>query len=79
MKKVTLAKMMVFSFGWLYLLFPQNANAYLDPGTGSYVLQVFIAAIAGLFFAIKIYWTKLRVFLTSIFSKKSRAGVDKDE
>jgi len=37
-----------------------NACAYLDPGTGSYVLQIVIAAIAGSFFAIKMSWHKIK-------------------
>ena len=40
-----------------------NAEAYLDPGTGSMMLQVILGGIAAIGVAIKLYWHKLRVFL----------------
>lgn len=51
-------------------LFPGIAHAYLDPGTGSYIMQIFLALIMGALYTIKIYWTKIKVFLKNIFSKK---------
>ncbi len=38
-----------------------NAEAYLDPGTGSMMLQVILGGIAAIGVAIKLYWHKLRV------------------
>ncbi len=46
----------------------EPAFAYLDPGTGSILIQGLIAAIAGGLFAIKAYWHRLKGF----FSKSSR-------
>jgi hypothetical protein len=44
-------------------LFPSSACAYLDPGTGSYVAQIIIAAVVGSGFAVKIFWRRiLRLF-----------------
>jgi len=37
-----------------------NAEAYLDPGTGSMLLQVILGGIAAVGVAIKLYWHKLR-------------------
>ena len=33
-----------------------SAHAYLDPGTGSLILQILLGGIAGLVVAIKLYW-----------------------
>jgi nitrate/nitrite transporter NarK len=44
----------------LLLLSTQNAYAYLDPGTGSMILQGLIGGIAGGMFAIRIYWGRLK-------------------
>jgi hypothetical protein len=33
---------------------------YLDPGSGSFLLQLLLAALLGGGFAIKIYWKKIR-------------------
>ena len=53
----------------LYLAFPPFAYAYLDPGTGSYVFQLLIAGAVGLGFLVKVYWNKIKLFLTRLFSK----------
>ena len=43
--------------------------AYLDPGTGGSLLQIIIAAIAGLTAGISFYWRKLIHFIKKVFSK----------
>jgi hypothetical protein len=43
-----------------------EAFAYLDPGTGSMILQGVIAGVALAWFTIKVYWYKI----TSLFGKK---------
>jgi hypothetical protein len=48
----------------------QNAFAYLDPGAGSYIFQVLVAAVIGGLFTIKIYWRKIKGFVINCFSKK---------
>lgn len=37
---------------------------YIDPGSGSYLVQVVIAAILGVAFYFKTLWLKLRSFFT---------------
>ena len=44
----------------LLLLAFTDAFAYLDPGTGSMLLQVILGGIAAVVVAIKLYWHKLR-------------------
>jgi hypothetical protein len=50
-----------FSLIALLLIMIQPAHAYLDPGTGSMMLQVILGGIAAVGVAIKLYWHKLRV------------------
>lgn len=40
-----------------------NAHAYLDPGSGSMLLQLLLGGIAGLVVLIKLYWHRLLVRL----------------
>jgi len=47
--------------GILLLLVFTNVHAYLDPGTGSMMLQVILGGIAAVGVAVKLYWHKLRV------------------
>lgn len=43
-------------------IYPSTAFAYLDPGTGSIILQVLIGAIAAIVATTKLYWQKLLNF-----------------
>ncbi len=43
------------------------ACAYIDPSTGSYVIQFLLAGLLGALFAIKSYWRNIKHF----FSKKT--------
>jgi len=62
----------------LYLAFPPFAYAYLDPGTGSYIFQLLIAGLVGLGFLVKVYWNKIKLFLTRLFSKGGRGNGQAD-
>jgi hypothetical protein len=37
--------------------------AYLDPGTGSFVLQALVAALAGVAVVVNAYWSKIKRLL----------------
>jgi hypothetical protein len=56
----------------LALLVPYDAHAYLDPGTGSYVLQMIIAGLLGAAFAIKMSWVRIKRFITGLFTRNDR-------
>lgn len=56
---------------------PAKANpAYLDPGSGSFILQLLLAALVGSAFIIKSYWKKITDFFRKLFS---RADQSKEE
>jgi len=52
---------------WFLFLFlcgaAQPAFAYLDPGTGSMMLQVILGGVAAVGVALKLFWHKIRVAL----------------
>jgi hypothetical protein len=53
-----------------------NQNAYLDPGSGSFIIQLLLAALLGSLFLIKAYWQKIK----SLFHKKiSHEDQDSEE
>jgi len=54
-----------------FYFLPGNAYAYIDPGTGSYVIQMIIAAALGVLFTIKSFWSKIKSLFINYFSKKS--------
>ncbi len=45
-----------------------QARAYVDPGTGSYILQMVIAGLLGSLFTIKLFGKRIRAFLQKRFS-----------
>lgn len=61
-------------------MFPRKACAYIDPGTGSYIFQLLIATAVGGLFAIKIFWTRIKMFFGKIFGIKTKdKEIDKPE
>lgn len=54
--------MRIFITIFLLLMFT-DAEAYLDPGTGSMLLQVILGGVAAVAVAFKLYWHKLRAAL----------------
>lgn len=44
------------------LVMTADAHAYLDPGTGSMILQALVAGFLGLAVMIRTYWHKVRTF-----------------
>lgn len=55
-------------------LLPQDAHAYLDPGTGSYIFQVIVAALLGALFMLKVFWARIRGFFREGFSRSEEVG-----
>jgi hypothetical protein len=41
-------------------IFPSDALAYLDPGTGSLIVQSVIAALAAIGYGLRLYWGRIR-------------------
>ena len=49
-----------------------KSYAYIDPGTGSLILQAILAAIAGAIGYITFFWQKTKAFLKKIFKNKKK-------
>ena len=48
-----------------------NAYAYLDPGSGSFILQAIIGFLASLSAGFLYYWTKVKNFFLKLFKKNN--------
>ena len=57
---------------FLYFLFSNNANAYLDPGTGSIILQAIIVFFASAAAFISIYWKKLKNLISKLLPNNKK-------
>ncbi len=50
---------------------------YLDPGSGSYLLQLLIAGALGTIFAVKMFWGRIKGFFAQrLFGKKDEDSFD---
>jgi energy-coupling factor transporter transmembrane protein EcfT len=54
------------------ILLPAPALAYIDPGTGSFVIQGIIAVVVGAGLAVKMFWHRIK----SVFTGKPAAEDD---
>ena len=52
-----------------FFILTTKAHAYLDPGTGSIILQAIAGAFAAFFTSIYIFWSKVKNFYKKIFNK----------
>lgn len=53
--------------------------AYLDPGTGSIILQSILASIAVALGVLRFYWQRFRAFFSSLTTSSGRAGDSEKE
>lgn len=53
----------------LLLLVPSPAHAYLDPGTGSYAVQLLIGSLLGGLFALGLFWRRVVASLKRLFKR----------
>ena len=60
----------------LLLTYQKVAFAYLDPGTGSAIIQSLIAGGAVVLYFFSTSYTQIKSFLLRIFSKKKRHNGD---
>lgn len=58
------SRLVVLSITVALGLLAAPALAYLDPGTGSYVFQMVVAALVSVGFVVRTYWHRLRRVLT---------------
>lgn len=54
---------------WYLFILTKPAYAYLDPGTGSMILQLFLGGLAGMAVILKLYWHRILALF----------GITKDE
>ena len=58
------------------LVAPRPAHAYLDPGTGSLLLQGLIGAIAGGLLMVRLYWARLRTGVATLMGRRKSSNDD---
>ncbi len=67
--RLALAALFFVAFSLLWI---QAANAYVDPGTGSFLFQALIGGVLAVGVALKVFWKRFVRFVT----RKDRATPD---
>ena len=57
----------------VYLLTISKSLAYIDPGTGSIILQAILGLIAAAIAAISFYWNKFKLLIMKLFKKEKKS------
>lgn len=57
---------------FLLVSFASTANAYIDMGTGSYLIQILLASLLAVGIGIRAFWDKIKSFFSSKSSKKGQ-------
>tara|TARA_B110000003_G_C16311370_1_gene402871 strand:- start:319 stop:534 length:216 start_codon:yes stop_codon:yes gene_type:complete len=60
----------------ILFLLTSKAYAYLDPGTGSIILQAILAFIAASIATLSFYWNKVKLFFIKFLKKKNKDQKD---
>ena len=63
----------IFILGFL-AAFPPPAQAYLDPGSGSMLLQILLGGTAGLAVLLKLYWQRLLL----VFGRQAKENAEEN-
>ena len=77
MKRSMLPKTLIMP-ALLYLPFHQVLHTYIDPGTGSIVLQALIGAFAAVLVAIGMFWKQIKAFVGNLFSRSKKSEEPKE-
>ena len=60
------------------LMFSREAWAYIDPGSGSFIIQMIIGALCGMLFALKIFWKQVKYFFSNLFTRRQKEENEKE-
>jgi len=62
--------------GLIVLVFTREAYGYIDPGTGSFILQVALGSLFAAAVAVKMFWRQIMAFLGRLFARRQQKDSD---
>jgi hypothetical protein len=74
MRMRSAAKVSVLSAAMTFVAVHQPVQAYIDPGSASYALQILTGGILGGLFLVKTYWGKLKDSLRRVARVRRSKG-----
>ena len=64
-------KHLVLILSLLLFVLAKNSEAYIDPGSGSYVLQLLVASFFAVLFTLKMFWRNIKAFFSRTGAKNN--------
>ena len=64
---------------YVLMLSMKPAYAYLDPGTGSMMVQAVLAVIAAVSVSVGIFWNRIKIIFGRIFGGKQKDQQDQNK
>lgn len=58
---------------------PFEIAAYLDPGSGSFLLQLLIGGIVGLLLVLKTFWSRIKLFFNNLLGRDTAVVEEPDQ
>ncbi|MCP4692589.1 MAG: hypothetical protein GY859_31395 [Desulfobacterales bacterium] len=62
----------------MFFLAATPAHAYLDPGTGSMLVQALLATVAAVSVSLGLFWRRIRLFFDRLFGGRDNEGNNTD-
>jgi hypothetical protein len=72
MRRCLKAAALIGAVAAIWLIAPAPAHAYIDPQSGSYVIQILIAGLAAGGLAIATFWRRILAFMKRLFGRGSQ-------
>lgn len=69
--KIVLIVISLVSLSLIHQFSFPNASAYIDPGTGSIIIQMIIGGLVGVGIAVKVFWFRIKSALSPGFKKNN--------
>lgn len=63
---------------FLFLTLPLFAFAYLDPGTGSFIIHVIVGGLVGIAYWARLSWRSVTTVVKSIVAKFNGKNIQRD-
>lgn len=54
------------------MVLPSQVFGYIDPGVGSYFLQISLAFLFGSLYLVKVFWRNIVTFFKNLFAQKKQ-------
>lgn len=73
------ALLLTVSYAAIFMASERPAHAYLDPGSGSMLVQMVVAAVAGALLSLRLFWGRLKLGVLSLFTRGKTDPEEKSE